>query len=293
MVVGSSHPSATREFPNMRPPTFLRASAALALALAGGAAFAQAPNAAPPTSPGPTTPYVEIETTSVMLGVGGQSGDGTLFLPNLGTNCAYPFTVQGFGAGIQVGVSKIAASGPVTNLKRIADLAGQYDATQGQATVLAGAASASLKNRNNNVAIDLRANTSGLGLGIGTSGMTIAIDDPVVNAPRAYIVEFGFNKTWLNQDSRNALNQIADAWKCRYVSIWLFGHSDTVGKEDDNLELSAQRAAAARDYLLGAGFAPTRVKTVARGQNVQLAPTDENVRLRTNRAVVVVVQDQS
>jgi len=70
----------------------------------------------------PATPTVEMETTSASVGIGGQSGQGQLYLPNLGSNCVYPFTVNGFGAGIQVGVSKAAAAGNVLNLRRISDL---------------------------------------------------------------------------------------------------------------------------------------------------------------------------
>ena len=44
-------------------------------------------------------------------------------------------------------------------------------------------------------------------------------------------------------------------------------------------------------YLLGLGLAPARVLTVAKGENAQLAPTEQGVRLRTNRAVGVVIQD--
>ena len=79
-----------------------------------------------------------MESTSVMVGIGGQKGDGQLNLPNLGSNCVYPFKVSGFGAGIQVGVAKIAASGPVKNLTRLEDFPGDYGATEGQATVIGG-----------------------------------------------------------------------------------------------------------------------------------------------------------
>ena len=100
--------------------------AGLLLALAStGPAAAQAPN----------FPYVELESTSVNVGIGGQSGDGILRLPNLGTNCTYPFQVSGFGAGVHVGVSKVSASGGVQNLTRVADLSGDYGAAQGEATI--------------------------------------------------------------------------------------------------------------------------------------------------------------
>ena len=257
-------------------------SAGLLVALAaGGPAGAQTPNG----------PYVEMESTSVNVGIGGQSGDGMLRLPNLGTNCAYPFRVSGFGAGIHVGISKVSASGAVQNMTRISDLNGAYSAAQGEVTPLAGAGAMSMKNRNNNVTIDLKSQTQGIGLGFGGQGMTIRVAEPAVNPPKAYVLEFGFNKDWVGQAGRPVLDQVVNAWKCRYANIWLFGHTDTTGKEDGNLDLSAKRAAAARDYLLGAGVNPARVRIVAKGENTPLVATANNVRLRTNRAVVVIVQE--
>ena len=81
-------------------------------------------------------PWVQIETTSFMVGIGGQGGDGQLFLPNLGTNCVYPFNISGFGVGIQVGVSRISASGPVKNLTKVEDFRGTYSSAQGEATLV-------------------------------------------------------------------------------------------------------------------------------------------------------------
>src|SRR6266550_1848843 len=261
---------------------YLPISASLLLAVAGGApALAQTQN----------LPWVQMESMSMSLGIGGQSGDGILQLPNLGTNCSYPFKVSGFGGGIQVGISKISASGPVAGMTRVADLSGDYGATEGEVTLLAGAGGSTMKNRNNNVAMALKSETQGIGLGFGAKGMTIKLAAPGVNAPRAYVVDFGFNKTWVNQDSRATLDQLVRAWKCRYANIWLFGHTDSVGKEDTNLELSAKRASAVSDYLVGAGVVPTRVFTQLKGEDPQLARTANNVRLRTNRAVVIVVQE--
>src|SRR3954454_13898284 len=93
----------------------------------------------------PATPTVEMETTSASVGIGGQSGQGQLNLPNLGSNCVYPFTVKGFGAGIQVGVSKAAAAGNVLNLGRISDLGGNYTARSGEMTLIAGAGATAMR----------------------------------------------------------------------------------------------------------------------------------------------------
>src|SRR5690348_9376210 len=83
------------ETPVMGTLKSLSLSASVILALAGGAsAIAQEPN----------YPWVEMDSTSIGLGLAGQTGEGVLHLPNLGTNCTYPFRVSGFGGGLQAGV---------------------------------------------------------------------------------------------------------------------------------------------------------------------------------------------
>lgn len=265
----------------MRSLKYLPMPASLLLALGlTVSANAQAPN----------FPYVEMDATAVSAGIGGSSGEGVLRLPNLGTNCEYPFRVAGFGAGVQVGLTKVSASGAVQNMTRVSDLAGDYSAAQGDVTVLAGGGVMTMKNRRNNVAIDLKSNTQGLSIGFGGQGMSIQLSEPPVNAPRTYVLTFGFNKTWVNAESRATLDQLVRAWKCHYANIWLFGHTDTVGREDSNVDLSAQRATAVRDYLVGAGVFPARVGTIAKGDSSPLVATANQVRLRSNRAVVILVQ---
>jgi len=259
-------------------------AAALFLSLAVGAAPASAQTK---DTPWKDTPWVEIETISVMAGVGGQNGEGQLNLPNLGTNCVHPFTVSGFGAGLQVGVSKVTASGPVKNLTQIEDFPGTYSATGGQATLVAGGGSMSLKNNANNVSLDLALQTVGISLGVAREGLTIDMPGPPVNAPRVYLLEFGFEKTWVNADSRKTLNDLLDVWKCRFVNIDVAGHTDT--KEADNLNLSELRAIAVQTYLVGAGVVPSRITTKIAGERGLQVPTPEGVRLRSNRVVVLTI----
>lgn len=264
----------------MSSSKYLAVSASVMLAIAvASPAVAQSDN----------MPWVQMESTSVMLGLGGQSGDGLLNLPNLGTNCVYPFKVDGFGAGIQVSVSKVSASGVAKNLTRLEDFPGQYSTLQGETTLIAGAGASSMKNSANNVILDLASQTQGLGLGFGAQGLTVKMNVPSPNAPRTYILEFGFNKDWLGDDSRAKLAQVISAWKCRFVNIQLVGQTDTVGKEDKNLELSQKRAAAVRDYLVGAGVVPTRISTHAAGEGALQTPTGQGVRMRSNRVVVLTI----
>jgi hypothetical protein len=235
-------------------------------------------------------PTVTIETTSFALGIGGQSGEGKLNLPNLGTNCSYSFKVSGFGAGLQVGISRVDAGGPVKGLTRLEDFPGDYSAIQGESTVIVGGGGMSLKNKKTNVVMDLSSRTAGLGLGIGAQGITIKMTPPPQNAPRWFVVEFGFNKDWVSDEARTKLNQLVNAWKCQFVSFEVVGHSDTVGKEDQKLELSEKRAASVRDYLLGAGIVAGRITTRGAGASELQVQTPQGVRLRDNRVVVVTVK---
>jgi len=235
-------------------------------------------------------PWVQIETTSFMVGIGGQGGDGQLFLPNLGTNCFYPFNISGFGAGIQAGVSRISASGPVKNLTKVEDFRGTYRSAQGEATLVVGRGGMSLKNNANNVSLELASQTTGIALGTSVQGLSIDMPEPSVSAPRVYVLEFGFNKHFVNADSRKALNELMEAWKCRYVNIDVAGHTDTVGKNSDNLNLSELRAQAVRNYLVGAGVVPTRITTHVAGESDLQVPTANNVRLRSNRVAIVTIR---
>ena len=236
-------------------------------------------------------PSIEMVSASLNAGVGGQSGSGVLRLPNLGTHCAYPFTVTGFGAGIRVGLSRASAAGVVANMRKVSDLAGTYTGTEGEVTLIAGSGSTLMKNQNNGVVIGLRSRTDGLALGVGGQGMTIELADSVVNAQHGYFLTFGFGKSHINQEGRAVLEQVVRDWKCHYAIIRLYGNSDTVGKEDSNLDLSARRAIEARNYLIRAGVAPDRILTAERGEKTPLVQTAGNTRLRTNRNVTVVIEE--
>jgi outer membrane protein OmpA-like peptidoglycan-associated protein len=90
------------------------------------------------------------------------------------------------------------------------------------------------------VTLQLKSNTQGLNIGFGGQRMSIRVDEPPFNAPKTYVLEFGYNKDWVGQEGRPVLDQVVRGWKCRYANIWLFGHTETTGREDANLDLSRQ-----------------------------------------------------
>lgn len=263
----------------------IRVAAPFALLLGAAApAMAQSAGTAQPQ------PWVQVQATSAMLGIGGGSGEGQLTLQNLGQNCTFPFTASGFGVGLQAGFSRISAAGPVENLTRLEDFSGSYGATTGQMTIVAGSTGTTLRNKANPVTMTLTSQTTGLNIGFSGQGITINMPVPPITAPRQLVLEFGYNKDWLNKANKAKLDEFLATWRCRFGQIQIVGHTDAVGKEDANLQLSTNRATAVRDFIIGAGVWPSRIEPLAAGENNQPVTTYQEVRLRANRVVVVSIK---
>ena len=106
-------------------------------------------------------------------------------------------------------------------------------------------------------------------------------------------INFDFNSAAIRPESYRTVGAIADALHNPILLGYGFlvvGHTDSVGKEDVNLQLSVNRATAVRDYILGAGIYPARIAPLAAGENNQQVPTTQGVRLRANRVVVVSIK---
>ncbi len=234
---------------------------------------------------------MELSFTSVAAGLIGSKGKGVLHLPNLGSGCRYDFTVEGAGGGIKLGISKMTARGVVHGLDKVASFPGGYSKSDAEATFIKGKGVQKFKNQRNKVRMELKAKTEGISLGFGAEGMTIKLRRAIPSGPKKYFLFFGFNKDHVNKDSRATLDNLLAAWKCRYAKISIVGHTDTVGKEDYNLDLSGKRAHKVVSYLMNAGVVFSRIKARAAGDKELLNPTGKGVRLRSNRAVVLTIID--
>lgn len=235
-------------------------------------------------------PTVELETKAVVVGIGGQSGEGTLSLDDLGSGCTYGFKVKGFGAGVAVGVTKVNASGFVKDLRRLDHFPGKYGAAQASATLVKGVGVLNLSNKKSGVGMELKSKTEGISLGIGGEGMTIEMKEPIAEPERRYVVYFDTNSADLDADAQATLRQVATDWRCRYPSLELVGHTDTRGNAEHNRALSERRAAAVQGSLKNAGVRSDRLVKMGMGQENLLKATGDNVNSELNRAVVVTVQ---
>lgn len=107
-------------------------------------------------------------------------------------------------------------------------------------------------------------------------------------------VSFDFNSASIKPTFYSSLDKIAEVMN-RYpqTQILVVGHTDSVGSEQYNLELSLRRANAVADYLIGHGVSAARMGTEGHGEMEPLASNDTpEGRARNRRVEIFVVPDE-
>ena len=110
---------------------------------------------------------VSIELTSVAVGIGGEWGHGVLTFQGK----EYKFKMNGFSV-VDVGVSKISATGNVYHLKNVSDFAGTFSAAEAGIAIGAGAGASTMKNQNG-VVMNLTSKKSGIKFKLAAEGVKI------------------------------------------------------------------------------------------------------------------------
>jgi OOP family OmpA-OmpF porin len=103
-------------------------------------------------------------------------------------------------------------------------------------------------------------------------------------------VNFEFDSAALTSESLTHLDKVAAALE-RYprLTVEMQGHTDSVGADAYNLELSQQRADAVRNHLLSRGVAPERVTAKGYGETQPIADNSTDAGRAQNRRVVMEV----
>ena len=150
----------------------------LALALLGAALLADcAPQQTAATLPAAAADQSATEGTitftggAVAAGIGFQWGSGTLTY----RGAQYPFRVRGLSV-VDVGVSRISATGTVRNLRNVADFSGNYVSATAGATLAGGAAASVLRNQNG-VTIEGISTSQGARLTVAPGGLNITLTE--------------------------------------------------------------------------------------------------------------------
>ena len=109
--------------------------------------------------------------------------------------------------------------------------------------------------------------------------------------PRSFILYFDQGTTTPTVESAPVLNAIrAEIAGRSGPAVEVTGHTDTVGSEEDNDRLSAQRAEEVLNWLAGQGLDRSLMSAVGRGERELKEPTIDNVASPANRRVEVTVR---
>ncbi len=118
----------------------------------------------------PLSPVGQITFEATSVGVGATMSWGKGWLTFKGKS--YPILVQGLGV-VGLGLSKVKARGQVYNLKKPADIAGDY-AEAGAGIALVGGVKGFLAKSQKGVVLDLTAEQTGVSFNIGGGAFTIS-----------------------------------------------------------------------------------------------------------------------
>jgi len=99
------------------------------------------------------------------------------------------------------------------------------------------------------------------------------------------VINFDFGKNTLTNNSREYLDKIAALMIRTNVKIEIRGHTDNVGLEEYNMDLSRKRAEAAYDYLLEKGVQKSKLTYQYFGMSKPIATNDTEEGRTQNRRV--------
>ena len=109
--------------------------------------------------------------------------------------------------------------------------------------------------------------------------------------PETFTLYFQKGSVGLTEESLALIGGIVEEAGARQsADISVVGHTDRVGDEEYNLDLSTRRAEAVRDLLVTDGVDPSILHVTSHGEENPLLPTEDEVPEPLNRRVEVTVR---
>lgn len=104
-------------------------------------------------------------------------------------------------------------------------------------------------------------------------------------------VSFGFDSAAIKPAFEPTLNKLSDIlYKYNRTVVHVVGHTDSVGSEQYNLDLSRRRAQSVADYLTAHGVPGDRLRTEGRGESEPRATNDTEAGRQLNRRVEIYLK---
>jgi len=110
---------------------------------------------------------------------------------------------------------------------------------------------------------------------------------PTVRLP----IFFEFNSTKLRPEARELLDKVGAALASNELDTFRFsveGHTDSIGSDGVNEQLSRDRAGAVKEYLMAQGVPAERLTTVGHGESDPVAPNSTDDGRQRNRRVELI-----
>lgn len=115
-----------------------------------------------------------------------------------------------------------------------------------------------------------------------------ALNEALPARARSYLLYFQSGGERLTEESLRRLDEImTEIEQLPAPELMVIGHTDSVGSEAANDDISLRRARAIRASLLGKGFDAARIEAVGRGKRQLLVPTADGVAEAKNRRVEI------
>ncbi len=103
---------------------------------------------------------------------------------------------------------------------------------------------------------------------------------------------FESGKAALLENSKEELHKLLDFLNThRQVHIRVVGHTDHIGKDEENLALSEARAKSVAEYLMGQGIEAGRIRFEGVGSQSPIANNEEEAGRRQNRRVEFWIEE--
>lgn len=100
---------------------------------------------------------------------------------------------------------------------------------------------------------------------------------------------FDFDSSELRSGARRDLGRLANSVNDMDVDVLVAGHTDSVGDEDYNYDLSLRRARSAADHLMAEGLAEDHVLLTGLGEEEPVATNETEAGRQENRRVEVAI----
>ncbi len=106
-------------------------------------------------------------------------------------------------------------------------------------------------------------------------GMAVPINNLFFNTGKSDLLPYSIPE----------LRRVAEIIKSRKLTVEIAGHTDNVGDDEMNQRLSEQRAQAVKDFLVGEGCSPQKLKTIGYGSTRPVASNKTESGRKQNRRV--------